>query len=473
MYILKNSLKNLVRNKGRNLAILLIAVLTLASVTISFSIQTISNLAIWRYKNSFLVDATIDYDWERAEKDFPPKTITNKDGSITQKSSFSLPEISFEDYLKYADSKYVKWAKYYACCSFASDELTKVPDNTHEGEKWVSIDGMTLEEIMAHFEVSKKEELFDNGIIADEEELQRALDSKRNLVGTLVGYTDLSIVEDFADNANKLKSGCFPEHDNECIVSSKYAEHNKLKIGDTISVSGPSKSDTKTILLTITGIYDAHRLETSAVSLGDLYGYVYTTFDTLKNSGFHYIWMGTAVYQLGGPADAELFEKELYEKGLSKYRILSYSNSADEYTKNTEPLKNISRIAEIFTLSVSVIGAAVLLLISFINMRERKYEIGVLRSMGMKKSGIARGMIYEICVIMSISFAAGILAGGILIKPIASVLLDNLTDISISLPLAAIALSAGLAFALSIVSALCAVFAIMRHEPMKILSERS
>lgn len=473
MYILKNSLKNLVRNKGRNLAVLLIAILTLASVTISFSIQTISNLAIRRYKENFRVDAVIDYDWERAEKDFPPKTIENDDGSITQESTFSLPEISFEDYLKYADSKYVKGAKYYAACGFASDKLTKVPDNTYEGEEWVSIDGMTLDEIMAYFGVSKKEELFDNGIIADEEELQRALDSKRNLVGTLVGYTDLSVVEDFADNANKLKSGCFPEHDNECIVSSKYAEHNKLKIGDTISVSGPSKSDTKTILLTITGIYDAHRLETSAVSLGALYGYVYTTFNTLKSSGFHYIWMGTAVYQLGTPADAELFEKELYEKGLSKYRILSYSNSADEYTKNTGPLKNISRIAEIFTLSVSVIGAAVLLLISFINVRERKYEIGVLRSMGMKKSGIARGMIYEICVLMSISYAAGILAGGILIKPIASVLLDNLTDISISLPLVAIALSAGLAFALSIVSGLCAVFAVMRHEPMKILSERN
>ncbi len=32
MYVLKNSLKNLVRNKERNLAVLLIAILTLASV---------------------------------------------------------------------------------------------------------------------------------------------------------------------------------------------------------------------------------------------------------------------------------------------------------------------------------------------------------------------------------------------------------------------------------------------------------
>lgn len=470
MYVLKNSLKNLIRNKGRNLAILLISILTLASVTISFSIQTISNLAIGRYKDSFRVDAAIDYDWEKAEKDFPPKTIENEDGSITQESTFSLPEISFEDYLKYADSEYVKGAKYYAGCGFACDKLSRVPDNTHAGEEWVSLEGMSLEEIMEFFGVSSKEELLKN---IDEEELQRSLDSKRNLAGTLIGYTDLSVVEDFADNANKLSSGHFPEQDNECIVRSKYAEHNKLKIGDTISVSGPGKSDTKTIPLTITGIYDAHRLESSAVSLGALYSYVYTTFDTLKNSGFHYLWMGNAVYQLGSPEEAPLFEKELYDKGLSKYRILSYSNSADEYTKNTEPLKNIFRIAKIFTISASVIGAAVLLLISFINVRERKYEIGVLRSMGMKKSGIARGMIYEIWALMLISFAVSVFAGVALIGPIASSLLGSLADVSISFPTVAIALSAGLAFALSIVSGLCAVFVVMRQEPMKILSERN
>lgn len=53
MYILKNALKNLVRNKRRNIAILLIATLTLTVVTVSFSIQTLSSVAISNYKDSF------------------------------------------------------------------------------------------------------------------------------------------------------------------------------------------------------------------------------------------------------------------------------------------------------------------------------------------------------------------------------------------------------------------------------------
>lgn len=472
MYILKNAIKNLGRNKGRNLMVLMIALLTLTSVILSFSIKTISDLAITHYQDSFYVDATFDYDWESLEKDFPPKVIENEDGSTTQMSSFELPEISIEDYLKYADSPYVKGANFYADCCFASDTLTPVPDNTHEGEEWIRLDGMTLDEILTEFDVPTKEELFDSGFLT-ENELQRILDSKRNLVGSLIGYTDLSIVEDFADNANKLEFGRFPEHDNECIVSSKYAEHNNLNIGDTISISGPSKSDTEIISLTITGIYAAHRAEASAETLGDVYGNIYSTFNTLKNSGFHYIWVGKAVYQLGNPEEAELFERELYEKGLSKYCILSYSNSSDEYTKNTEPLKNISRIAEIFTLAASMIGAAILLLISFFNIRERKYEIGVLRSMGMKKSGVARGMVYEMLLMMLISFAFSVLLGLALNKPIAAALLGDLTGINTMLPPAAILFGAMMAFLLSVLAGLCSVFAVMRHEPMKILSERN
>lgn len=472
MYILKNALKNLFRNKGRNIAILLVAVLTLTSVTLSFSIKVISDLAVTQYQNSFCVDATIDCDWEKLEKDFPPKTTENPDGSITQESGFELPQISLEDYMNYADSKYVKGVKYYATCSFASDELINVPDNTSEGEEWVSLDGMTLDEMLEFFGVSTKQELFDNGIMS-EEELEQMLDSKKNLVGTLIGYTDLSVVSDFSDNASKLESGRFPEQDNECIVSSKYAEQNKLHIGDTISISGPSKSDTDTISLTITGIYKAHRAEAVAEVLGSVYGCVYTTFNTLKNSGFHYISAGTVIYQLGNPEDAQLFEKEIHEKGLSKYRMLSYSNSDEEYIKNTQPLKNISHIAAIFTLSASITGGAVLLLLSFISVRERKYEIGVLRSMGMKKSGIARGMIYEIWMLMSVAFAVSVIASYALTKPIENIILNHLENSKASFPMASIGFSAVLAFVCSIISGLCGVFAVMHHEPMKILSERN
>lgn len=79
------------------------------------------------------MEATIEYDWEKVQRDFPPKEVENEDGTISQESTFEIPEISLEEYMKYADSQYVKGTKYYAGCRFASDTLTGVPDNVARG----------------------------------------------------------------------------------------------------------------------------------------------------------------------------------------------------------------------------------------------------------------------------------------------------------------------------------------------------
>lgn len=468
MYILKNSCENLWRNKGRNLIILLIAMITFTSVTLASAIHTLSNQSIKEYKNSFHVDASLDFDWEKLENDFPPREIINEDGSTTWESSYELPETELEDYINYSDSEYVKGMQYLAYVQFASEQLEPVPDNLHEDESFITLDGMSMEELKKFFHVETEAEVAEQ--LGGEKALQQVLNTKNNCAGTLFGYTNLSLVEEFSNGENQLKDGRFPEQDNECIVSSRYAEHNSLNIGDTLVISGPDKSDTDNITLTITGIYTASRNEASAEALGYAYGCVYTTFQTVADSGFHWIGVDKAVFELKDPECAELFEQELYEKGLSEYKFLSCANSSEEYRKNTEPLKNISRIAKIFTLCICVAGVAVILLISFINVRERKYEIGVLRAMGMKKSGIARGMVYEILMIMLLGFGSSMIASMLFIQPIARALVGDLSQISLSI--SDIFLCAVMAAVLGIGSGLCAIFVIMRHEPMKILVER-
>lgn len=328
---------------------------------------------------------------------------------------------------------------------------------------------MSMEELKNFFHVETEAEIAEQ--LGGEKALQQVLNTKNNCAGTLFGYTNLSLVEEFSNGENQLKDGRFPEQDNECIVSSRYAEHNGLDIGDTLTISGPDKSDTDNIILTITGIYTASRNEASAVTLGDAYGYIYTTFHTVADSGFHWICVDKAVFELKDSDCVELFEKEIHEKGLSEYIFLSCTNSNEEYKKNTEPLKDTSHISQIFTLCICIVGAAVILLISFINVRERKYEIGVLRAMGMKKSGIARGMAYETLMIMLTGFGSSMIAAMLFIKPIAQALVGDLSPISLSL--SDISLCAVMAVILGIGSGLCAIFVVMRHEPMQILVERN
>lgn len=135
MYILKNALKNLVRNKGRNIAILMIAVITLTSVTLFFSIQMLSNLAIERYKDSFGVKAKIGFNWEKISKEHPPVQTIEEDGSISEVQNFEIPMPDAVEYERYADSQYLKQTLYHASCAVASDSLKPVKDNLRQGRR--------------------------------------------------------------------------------------------------------------------------------------------------------------------------------------------------------------------------------------------------------------------------------------------------------------------------------------------------
>ena len=467
MYILKNSWKNLRRNKGRNFMVLMIALLTLTSVTLSFSIKTISDLAVTRYKNSFGVQANITVDWEKFNNEIPPVEKVNADGSISVEQNYELPAPELADYLKYADSAHVKRTLYDASVAFASDTLIPVPNNLRPGAEIVDIGGMTLDELKKFF---NEDEAGLKEIFGSTEELQKVMDTKRNCIGTLWGFTDLSLLTDFTEGKRKLEQGEFPGGQGECIVSTVFAKQNNLEIGDAISVSGPNKADTEEITLKVTGIYADYFSEASAAELGMIYADVITTFDTVMNSGFHDISVNDATFVLNTPDDAPLFLKEIHDKGLNEYYTLAYST--EDYEANTKPLKNISRIAKVFTLTAGVIGAAILLLISCFNIRERKYEIGVLRAMGMKKAGVAKGMVYETLMLMFISFVLSVFLGGVIAKPMTAALLGNLEGVNKTLPPVAILFSACLSLAFSVLAGFCSLFAVMRHEPMRILMER-
>ncbi len=468
MYILKNAWKNLRRNKGRNFMVLLIALITLTSVTLSFSIKTISDLAITRYKNNFGVQANITVDWEKFNHEIPPAEKVNADGSISVEQNYELSAPGLADYLKYADSQYVKRTLYDASVAFASDTLIPVPNNLRPGAEIIDIGGMTLDELKKFFhedEAGLKE------IFGSTEELQKVMDTKRNCIGTLWGFTDISLLTDFTEGKRKLEQGEFPAEQGECIVSTVFAEQNNLETGDTISVSGPNKADTEEITLKVTGIYADYFSEASAAELGMVYADVITTFDTIMDSGFHDISINDATFILNTPDSVPLFLKEIHHKGLNEYYTLAYST--EDYESNTKPLENISRIAKVFTLSASVAGAAILLLISFFNIRERKYEIGVLRAMGMKKTDVVKGMVYETLILMFISFTFSVFLGFVLTKPMAAALLGNLNEVNKTLPPAAILFSAVISLAFSVLAGVCSLLAVMRHEPMWILVERN
>ena len=72
-----------------------------------------------------------------------------------------------------------------------------------------------------------------------------------------------------------------------------------------------------------------------------------------------------------------------------------------------------------------VIGSIILLVLNVINIRERKYEIGVLRTIGMKKRLVISQFVLELFIVSFISLIIGTGIGSILSVPTANKLLEN------------------------------------------------
>ena len=121
--------------------------------------------------------------------------------------------------------------------------------------------------------------------------------------------------------------------------------------------------------------------------------------------------------------DAKKFEEELYNKGLDEFYTIS--TNEEEVLNATNSVSNVSTFALTFLILTLIIGAIVLFVINQINIRERKYEIGVLRTIGMKKSLLTLQFVIELSIVAFISLLIGCGIGTILSKPVGNSLLQN------------------------------------------------
>lgn len=85
-----------------------------------------------------------------------------------------------------------------------------------------------------------------------------------------------------------------------------------------------------------------------------------------------------AEYELNSPDLVRDCEKELRENGLPA----AYNVETDEagYNKIVAPVVGLSKISLTFMWVIRIVGGVILLFITSMAIRERKYEIGVLRA---------------------------------------------------------------------------------------------
>ncbi|MGN0709150.1 MAG: ABC transporter permease, partial [Anaerovoracaceae bacterium] len=239
----------------------------------------------------------------------------------------------------------------------------------------------------------------------------------------VTGYSSDEAMTDFVDGKCEITDGkMFDEgtSDMVCVISNELAEYNDLSVGDTITLSNPSKSSEK-YKLKIVGIYKNSQSSSEAQGpqMTDPANEIYMSYNTLntiveksaskngKSSSSRITGRLNGTYVVGTVSGYNAFKKQVKKLGLSsKYTVTS--SDIEAYERSAQPLNNLAKYAGYFLIVILAVGAVILVVMNIFSTRERKYEIGVLLAIGMKKSRVAKIFVTEILIIT----LAGVIAGG-------------------------------------------------------------
>lgn len=477
MYVLKNAAKNLLRNKSRNILIGIIMIVMMIAIAVSVIIRTTTDQIITNYKANFGAEVYINQDPEKIQ------AILN-DGQ-----NDAVPAMDIKTEQSFANSDYLKETKYTASIPTKLENMQTVGEEN------------------------------ENTLDADVQTESEGNKAGSDFNATLLGYSSNSELKEFKEGTRKIIKGEMPKKDTDVLISENLADLNQLKVGDDITLNTVMEGVSTKLTLHICGIYyDGTKDEDYPYMPAELRknNEILTSADTVLSyaekiataSGIDEDFIDyEATYILKNPDDISAFEKEVREKGLPD--VYSVSTDKTTYDSIVKPVESVAGIATIFLVLVLIIGSLILVFLSTLAVRERKYEIGVLRAMGMKKKTVARGMIYESLILVAFCLLIGLGAGNAAAEPISKSLVQSqiketqtensdleqkgtvfvdvgkdsgketetvenpLLHAKVSLTAKATAKIAGFALVLALVSSASGLICILRYEPMKILSERS
>ncbi|NFT07220.1 ABC transporter permease [Clostridium botulinum] len=464
MYIFKNAMKNIWRNKGRNSLIGIIILGIIVSTVVAFSINTTTDEIIKDYKNRFGSEVTLSPDMEKlmsqSQTGKRPEAITNK------------------QYFDFAKSEYIKESIFKTEFGVLSKTLKAVDED-----------------------VDKNNGMLSSTVIGVDGKPTQTDPPKMKMVGN----SDLKSLEEFNNDKRKIIEGEIYKEKDECVVSKEFAELNNIKVGDIIDVNRVVNIDEEPFKLKVSGIYLDATDEYSGLPFKEAYmnrrNEILTSFETAQGMYKNEDLYVDAKYFLKDPDMLKDFEKEIRAKGLPN--IFNVATDEASYNKIVGPVEGLSSITLMFVLVVLGLGSIILILLNTLSIKERKYEIGVLRAIGMKKWKVALGLISEALMVTVICLGIGTCVGSIVAQPVSNTLLqkqiasqkeaqnkptngfmittgnsngatdlDTISEIDVKLNEKALLEVTGIALLIVLLSGAVGVSYITKYEPRKILTER-
>lgn len=448
MYILKNAWRSICRGKGRAILIALIVFVVAFAACIGLSIRQAAESAKTQGLESLTITAQITMDRSALMNN------ASEDGGGFDRDAFKenfsgMQQLSAEELQTYAAAESVSGFYYTATVSMDGNDAIEAVESTVSAPGGDSSGGDSsagASGSMGGFPGMDGEENGKGG-----GRFSGGMGTQGDF--TLIGYSSYDAMTDFVNGTSTISDGTIFEEDSAdwtCVISDELATYNSLAVGDAITLINPNNTE-ESYTLTISGIYT--NSQSTASSGGAMMGFsaasdpanqilmssaavealvaqseaaaTVTTDETTGQETTTALAKQISGTYLFGDIDAyEQFEDQAHALGLSNDYTVT-SSDLTSYEQSLLPLENLSKMALWFLLVVLAIGAVILIVINIFNVRERKYEVGVLAAIGMKKGKIALQFLYESLIITVAAIVMAGAAGVVVSVPVTNLLLEN------------------------------------------------
>lgn len=252
---------------------------------------------------------------------------------------------------------------------------------------------------------------------------------------TITGVSSSANYSSFSDGTATLEDGEALTADdagtNNVLIEETLAESNDLSVGDTFKLTDSDGENEVTV--TVKGIYSTTESASGIAAqvsmlnpVNTIYSY-YTLANTLSGNTDEDT-VDSAIYTLSEPSKVTAFTKAA-EKVIDTD---TYDLTTDDqlYQSMITPLENVSSFAKNIVILVAVAGIIILTLIVMLMIRERRYEIGVLLSMGESRAKMIFQFFTEMFVTMLIALVIATFTGNIVGNVVGNQLLSQETTTS-------------------------------------------
>ena len=401
MFIFKNALISITRNKGRNILIGIIILVIACASTITLAINNTASDLISSYQSAYEKELTISFNRENMVKDFD---FSNREKMEDMKGKFgNISSYSISDVEKFANSDYVKNYYYTYNISLNGNNLEKA--ESEAPNKNSNMPGFPGGNMDRNFNESSYD-------------------------FTLNGYSSLDAMNEFIEGAYEMVEIADNAWDkafngNYVFINKELASYNNLKLNDVIKLEDENGN---IYSFTIIGIYKEN--ESSASSPMNLFSNSVNTIITnasaltaITKSNGNIKGSVNPTFIINDYGDKDKIQAEFYEKGLDENYVVE--TNEETATAGLSSIKNVQSFATTFLIITLVIGGIVLFIINMINIRERKYEIGVLRTIGISKSKLTMQFISELLMVGFVALMVGAGIGAVMSKNVSNSLLAS------------------------------------------------